>query len=156
MNDEAWMRLAIEAARKGIQLGQTPFGACIVRGEELICAMHNHVWIDGDITAHAEITALREACRELKRVELHDCTIYSTCEPCPMCFTACHWAKLPRVVFGASIEHAKAAGFRELTVSSHKLRELGESPVQIQGGFLENECAELFAEWLKRPDRKSY
>src|SRR5262245_61122601 len=146
MNDKEWMQLAIEAARTGIQTGQTPFGACLVRGDKLICAMHNHVWSDGDITAHAEITALREACRELKRIDLSDCTIYSTCEPCPMCFTACHWARIPRIVYGASIEDAQAAGFRELTLSNQKLRELGAGTVDIQGGLLKEECVALFTE----------
>src|SRR5437588_11290140 len=100
MSHEHWMRLAIETARHGIEQGQTPFGACIVRGDDLIVASHNVVWQTTDITAHAEITALREACRALRTIDLSGCTIYSTCEPCPMCFSACHWARLDRTVYG--------------------------------------------------------
>lgn len=154
--DEHWMRAALQIARDGIRDGQTPFGACLVRGDELIAARHNHVWKEQDITAHAEVTAIREACRKLGTVNLADCTMYSTCEPCPMCFTACHWAKIPRIVFGADIADAQAAGFTELSISNRQLRELGASGVELAGGVLKEECAALFSEWLKRPDRKGY
>ena len=94
MTDEHWMRLAIEKCREGIALGQSPFGAVIVRGDELVVAAHNVIWQSTDITAHAEVNAIRLACRKLNQVELRGCRIYSTTEPCPMCFSACHWAKL--------------------------------------------------------------
>ena len=105
--DEKFMRLAINKAKQGIKQGQTPFGACISKDGEVISCVHNIVWESLDITAHAEISAIREACKKLNTVDLSGCVIYSTCEPCPMCFSACHWAKISKIVYGAQIEDAK-------------------------------------------------
>jgi len=156
MTDQHLMRLALAEARKGMEQGQTPFGACIARdGEPVVCA-HNRVWLDTDITAHAEIVAIREACRKLRTVDLSGCVLYSTTEPCPMCFSACHWAKLSKVVFGASIADAQAAGFNELTISNEQMKESGRSPLVIQGGFMRDEAAQLFKDWSLRADRRVY
>jgi len=154
--DEHWMRLAIAKAREGVAAGQTPFGACVVRGDDAVAVAHNVVLRTTDITAHAEVTAIREACRALGTVDLGGCTIYSTCEPCPMCFSACHWANLDRIVYGASIADAAAGGFRELSVSNDQMKRLGGSTVQIEPGFLRDEAAELFKEWMKTPGRRTY
>lgn len=148
--------MAIAKARQGIALGQTPFGACIIRDGQVLACSHNTVWQTTDITAHAEVTAIREACRALGQVELNGSVIYSTCEPCPMCFAACHWAKIGKIVFGTSIADAKACGFSELSVSDSVLKDLGGSPVEIEGGFLREECQALFDEWSSRADAKRY
>ena len=116
--DEGYMRLAIQKAREGVAAGQTPFGACIVTaGGEVAACEHNVVWRTTDITAHGEVNAIRVACRSLGTIDLSGCTIYSTTEPCPMCFSAIHWAKIAGIVFGASISDAQAAGFNELAIS---------------------------------------
>ncbi|MDD2703568.1 MAG: nucleoside deaminase, partial [Candidatus Omnitrophica bacterium] len=104
------MRLAINKAVQGIRKGQTPFGACIVKGNRVISLAHNSVWRDTDITAHAEINAVRKACKKLKTIDLSGCVIYSTCEPCPMCFAACHWAGISAIIFGARIADARRSG----------------------------------------------
>src|SRR4051812_13423533 len=114
MNDEEFLRRAIEVCRQGIAAGQSPFGAVIVREGRVVVAAHNTVWRDLDPTAHAEVNALRAAAAALQSIELAGCTLYSTCEPCPMCLAASHWAKVDRVVFGAAIADATAAGFGEL------------------------------------------
>jgi len=150
------MRAAIDAARRGLEQGQTPFGAAIVRGDELVVAGHNMVWQATDITAHAEVTAIRQACRSLKTIDLTGCTIYSTCEPCPMCFSACHWARLDRIVYGAAIADAAAAGFNELPVSNVELKRLGASRVEIVAGILRDECRQLFQLWMNDPHRRGY
>src|SRR3990167_4880265 len=82
---EKFMRLAIDKARQGIKNEQSPFGVCITKNEEVISCVHNAVWESTDITAHAEILTIREACKKLNTVDLSGCVIYSTCEPCPMC-----------------------------------------------------------------------
>ena len=88
-----FMQLAIEAARKGMSTNMGgPFGAVIVRDNEVIAVAHNEVLGTNDPTAHAEIVAIRRATEKLKRFDLSDCSIYSTCEPCPMCLSAIHWA----------------------------------------------------------------
>jgi tRNA(Arg) A34 adenosine deaminase TadA len=147
MSDEAYMRLAIEKTREGIAAGQSPFGSVIVQGGQVIAATHNTVWRDGDPTAHAEVNCIRQAARELKTIALRGCTLYSTTEPCPMCLSAIHWAKLERVVFGATIADAAAAGFHELYVAAKELANMGRSPLRVEDGLLRDECAALFAEW---------
>lgn len=154
--DARWMRRAVEVAREGIEERQTPFGACIVRDGEEVAAEHNVVWASTDITAHAEVHAIRVACRRLGTVDLSGCEIYTTCEPCPMCFAACHWARLDRVVFGARIEDARDAGFSELTLSSEEMRERGGSPVELTSGVEREACVALFRRWEGRPGRRVY
>ncbi|MBA3045180.1 MAG: nucleoside deaminase [Candidatus Thermoplasmatota archaeon] len=150
------MHAAIDKAREGMGTGQTPFGACIVRNGEIIACEHNRVWGETDITAHAEIVAIREACRKLGTIDLSGCTIYTTTEPCTMCFSAIHWARIGRIIFGASIGDAADAGFNELTISNEKMKEMGESLVDITGGFMRQECVELFTEFVSRPEKKTY
>jgi tRNA(Arg) A34 adenosine deaminase TadA len=147
MSDEVHMRLAIGKTQEGIAAGQSPFGAVLVRGGEVIALTHNTVWRDGDPTAHAEVNCIREAARVLKTHALRGCTLYSTAEPCPMCLAAIHWAKIERVVYGASIADAAAAGFGELHVAAHELAALGRSPLRVESGLLREECAALFVQW---------
>lgn len=156
MSHESWMRIAIDKTREGIALGQTPFGACIVKDDGLIAAAHNRVWANLDSTAHAEINAMRAACAALQSIDLSGCTIYSTCEPCPMCFAACHWAKISTIVYGASIVDAQRAGFSELTIADAEMKRMGNSPLEIISGVSAEECRRLFDEWLARPDRRTY
>lgn len=151
--DRHFMGLAIEQARAGIAQGQSPFGAAIVRDDTVIAATHNRVWMEQDITAHAEVAAIRDACRNLASVDLRGTTIYTTTEPCPMCFAACHWAGIERIVYGAGIGDAQAAGFNELPISNERMREMGGSGVMLTPGVLREECVALFREFLDRGGR---
>src|SRR5947209_10405649 len=108
MDEQAFMWRAIEKAREGIGKRQSPFGAAVVRDGQVVAAAHNTVWLDTDPTAHAEVNALRQAAVALATIKLAGCVMYTTCEPCPMCLAAIHWAKLDRVVFGATIAAAAA------------------------------------------------
>lgn len=154
--DEKHMRKAIAAAREGMAAGQTPFGACIVKGGRIIASAHNSVWADTDITAHAEVNAIRRSCGKRKAIDLSGCTIYSTVEPCPMCFSAIHWANIDRIVYGAAIGDARAAGFRELTISNRRMRAMGKCTVKVSGGVLAKECRELLSAWSSRGSGKVY
>jgi len=156
MNDEKFMRLAIRKARQGVKRGQTPFGACIACKGKVVVAAHNEVFAHKDITAHAEINALHTACRRLGRIDLSDCVIYSTTEPCPMCFTACHWAKIPTVFYGTRIADAARHGFSEWPISDRKMELLGKSKIKLVPGFLRKECLELFDEWSKGKKKRTY
>lgn len=153
---EKCMRLAIHKAREGIEKGQTPFGACIVKNEEVISCTHNIVWQTMDITAHAEVNAIREACKKLNTVDLSGCVIYSTCEPCPMCFSACHWAKITKIIYGTRVDDAKKIGFNELTILNKEMKRFGNSPVEIVGDLLRQENLELFKIWYSRTDKRVY
>ncbi len=154
--NKKFMKMAIAKAKAGIRKGQTPFGACIVKKGRVISCEHNTVWKSCDITSHAEVHAIRKACKKLKNISLEGCTIYSTCEPCPMCFSACHWAKISKIVYGARISDAKKSGFNELNISNKVLKSKGRSRVKIVPDFMRRENAELFMLWQKLNKSKIY
>jgi tRNA(Arg) A34 adenosine deaminase TadA len=156
MNVEDLMRLAIEQARAGIAAGQTPFGCAIAIGDDVLAAAHNTVWATTDITAHAEITTLRQACARAGRVHLVGAVVATTCEPCPMCMSALHWARVESVYYGASIADAAAAGFNELGLSADEVVRQGGSSVTLSGGILTAECVELFAHWRRTSKSRAY
>ena len=150
IDPEKLMRYAIEAAQRGIESKQSPFGCAIARGDELVVACHNVVWQTTDITAHAEVTALREACRKLDQILLDDCIVATTCEPCPMCTSALHWARVQKVYYGATIADAATAGFNELKMDAATLLRTGGSQVILQNGVLQEDCKQLFTLWSAR------
>jgi guanine deaminase len=156
MTDRDFMRLAIAKAREGIAAGQSPFGSVLVLEGRAIATTHNSVWLDTDPTAHAEVNCLRVAARDLRTIGLEGSTLYSTCEPCPMCLAAIHWAKVDRLVFGASIADAAEAGFSEMPVAARELARLGRSPLAVEGGLLVEECVALFREWKGAGLGRSY
>ena len=153
---EKFMLLAIKKAEEGISKGQTPFAACIVKDNKLISSAYNMVWKNKDITAHAEIVAIREACRKLRTIDLSGMVIYSTCEPCPMCFSACHWAKIARIVYGLRIADAKKIGFNELAISNFFLKKSGKSTISLIGGVLRKENSNLFKKWVASNNKQLY
>ena len=109
---DEFMKEAIKEAFKGIGLrAGGPFGAVIVKDNKVIARGHNRVIETNDPTAHAEIVAIREATKLLGRFDLSDCILYTTCEPCPMCYSAAHWAKIPLIYYGATQVDAKNIGF---------------------------------------------
>jgi len=156
MADDYFMRLAIDMAKEGVLKGNAPFGACIVKDDEIIVCEHNRVWGDTDITAHAEIVAIREACKKLGSIDLGGMVLYATCEPCPMCFSAAHWAGITKIVFGARIKDAKKMKFRELNISNEKMIETARSKVESVGPFMRQENLDLMDYWNDIPGTKSY
>lgn len=153
---EELMRRAIEACRVGIAAGQSPFGCAIALDGEVLVASHNRVVLNTDITAHAEVVALREGCQRRSAIFLEGATVASTCEPCPMCMAALHWARVDTVLFGASIADARRAGFNELDVPAEELLRRGGSTVRLVPGVLRESCRELFDLWQKSPERSPY
>jgi tRNA(Arg) A34 adenosine deaminase TadA len=156
MDPAELMQLAIEKCHEGIAAGQSPFGCAIARGGRLLAATHNAVVQGTDITAHAEIVALRQACQAVGDIFLDGAIVASTCEPCPMCMAALHWARVDTVYYGATIAEAARAGFNELHLSAAELVRLGGSPVQLVPGVLSDECRGLFDVWLAKPNRQPY
>ncbi len=156
MDPETLMRLAIEKTRSGIAAGQTPFGCAIAIGDRVVAVEHNRVLATTDITAHAEVTALREACRSTDQLHLSGALVATTCEPCPMCMAALHWARVDTVYYGATIANATTGGFNELHIPASEIVRLGGSPVKLVGGILHSECAGLFEEWKAAGKARSY
>ncbi len=156
MDPSDLMRMAIDRCRQGLTLGQSPFGCAIARGEEILSCAHNTVVLTTDITAHAEVNAIREACLHTGNIHLEGAIVATTCEPCPMCMAALHWARVDTVYYGASIADADAAGFNELLLPAAELLKIGRSTLKLVPQVLSEECKELFAEWKANPARKAY
>lgn len=109
--DARYMRMAIDLSVENIDNGGGPFGAVIVRDGEVIATGVNRVVPNNDPTAHAEVNAIRNACQKLDTFQLEGCTVYSSCEPCPMCLSALYWAGVKRICYGNTKADAKAIDF---------------------------------------------
>ncbi len=153
---EDLMRLAIGAARTGVAKGQSPFGCAISLNGTVVAVSHNVVLLTTDVTAHAEIHALRDACRAVGDIHLTGAVVATTCEPCPMCMAALHWARVTTVYYGATIADAAAGGFNELHLPAAEVLRLGRSDVRLVAGILADECAALFSEWAQTPGARPY
>ncbi|MCU0650734.1 MAG: nucleoside deaminase [Candidatus Omnitrophica bacterium] len=154
--DPKFMMLAIKEAGRNLKKPDGgPFGACIVKNGNVIAVGRNTV-LRNDASCHAEINAIREASKKLKTYDLSGCEIYSTTEPCPMCFSAIHWARIDAVVFGTGISDARKIGFNELGISAKKMKKMGGSGISITAGFMLEECRGLFAAWERSPFKKVY
>ena len=156
IDPEQLMALAIDAAREGIRAGQSPFGCAVASPDGVVAVAHNQVLETIDITCHAEVNALRRACREVGAIHLTGFTVATTCEPCPMCMAALHWARVGVVYYGATIADAASAGFNELELPASELLRIGKSTVSLVPGVLSEECKALFAEWSRGPLARSY
>lgn len=144
MDVESLMRAAIDQAQAAIAAGQTPVGCAIALDDVVVAANHNRVLQTTDITAHAEIVTLREACARTGRIHLEGAVVASTLEPCPMCMAALHWARVDTVYYGATIADSTAAGFNELRIGAADVLRLGGSNVKLVGGILAQECVAVF------------
>ena len=155
--EEKFMLKAIEEARSGSSAGEGgPFGVVIVKDGEVLASAHNTVLKDNDPTQHAEVKAISEASRKLGNYDLSGCDIYSTTEPCPMCFGAIHWARIGRLFYGTDIEDVKKLGFNELAIPARYMKEAGDSPLEIHSGFMREECEGLLKFWENLPDKRVY
>jgi tRNA(adenine34) deaminase len=144
-NDLAFMRLALEQARKASALGEVPIGALLVRDDQVLARAHNFRESWQDPTAHAEIVAIREAATQSGSWRLTDTTLYVTLEPCAMCIGAIILARIPRLVFGALDPKAGACGSIFDLPSERKLNHR----VEVIGGVLEQESQELLQTFFK-------
>ena len=150
------MCLALREAEKNLSdMRGGPFGACIVKGNKVIAISRNTV-LKQDATCHAEINAIRKASKKLRTYDLSGCWIYSTTEPCPMCFSAIHWSKINVLVYGNSIADAKSIGFNELPISSDRMKKLGGAKLKIISGCMRDEADQLFKKWDRLPNKKLY
>lgn len=150
------LRRALKLAFDNASSGRGgPFGAVIASGEEIVAEGVNRVTAELDPTAHAEIGAIREACRKLGRFSLQGYTLYSSCEPCPMCLSAIYWARLDALFFAASREDAARAGFDDSLLYEQIPLPMNERRLRTSR-LLENEGTEAFAVWMNHPGRVPY
>lgn len=154
--DPELMRRAIAQARAGMRaLRGGPFGAVIVKDGRVIATGENRVTSESDPTAHAEIVAIRAACAAAGTHELRGCEIYSSCEPCPMCYAAIEWARLDRLWFAADRTDAAAAGFDDARLYAELAKPLSARSLRA-GQLLRDEAALVFTEWRALEDRVPY
>lgn len=154
--DPVFMREAIRLSRENVRDGKGgPFGCVVVKEGAVIARGTNLVTSTNDPTAHAEVTAVREACRTLGTFQLTGCDVYTSCEPCPMCLGALYWARPDRIFFANGRQDAAAAGFDDLFIYD----ELPKAPAArriptVQ--MLREEALEVFREWERKQDKVRY
>ncbi len=151
-----FMEAAIFEGRVGMRAGEGgPFGAVIVRNGEIVARAHNEVLGSNDPTAHSEVLAIRRAAAALGRFDLSDCEIYSSCEPCPMCFAAVHWAKIRTLVFGCTKGDAARIGFDDEFIYEVIRGTARRAQVSVRQENREEALA-LFGEWEHMAGRRMY
>ncbi|HEY2547486.1 MAG TPA: nucleoside deaminase [Candidatus Acidoferrum sp.] len=152
----AFMARAIQLSIDGVQSGRGgPFGAVIVRADEIVAEGSNQVTSTNDPTAHAEVVAIRRACEKLGAFELKDCEIYTSCEPCPMCLGAIYWARLARIYFASTAADAAKAGFDDSFIYGELKRTFAERKIPtIQ--LMREEALAGFRAWADRSDKIPY
>lgn len=151
MND--FMKLAVEEAEKGIASNEGgPFGCVIVKNGEVVGKGHNQVVKNNDSTCHGEMMAIRDACRKTGNFDLSGCELYTTGEPCPMCFGAILWANISKVFYGCNINDTEKIGFRD--------RRFYEDSEKIKAELFEEngreECLELYRKYSQRIEKTNY
>jgi tRNA(Arg) A34 adenosine deaminase TadA len=154
--DKTFMSRAIDIAQEGMDSGKGgPFGAVVVHNGEIIGEGCNQVTSTHDPTAHAEIVAIREACRTLGAFQLENCSIYTSCEPCPMCLGAIYWARPERVFFACTRDDAARAGFDDDFI----YEELGKSHEErrlVIMNLMRDEALQVFERWMEKNDKTEY
>lgn len=150
-----FLKRSIELAEQSVQNGGGPFGAVIVKDGKIIAEAENSVTKDLDPSAHAEVNAIRNACKILQTHELSQTEIYCSCEPCPMCLSAIYWAHIPKVYFAADRIDAASAGFDDGFIYSEF-----EKPVENRSISMIQaktpDCKKPFEAWFEKKDRKDY
>lgn len=155
MTKEELMRRAIELSENSVRNGGGPFGAVIAKDGEIIAEGSNKVTINNDPTAHAEVCAIRNACKILNTFELADCVIYTSCEPCPMCLGAIYWARLSKIFYANDRKDAAEIGFDDDFIYEEIAIEpqYRKKPSEI---LLRNEAINAFRMWTLKDDKTKY
>jgi len=156
MDKNKYMQLAIDLAKENVKKGfGGPFGAVIVKNGEVIAQAANSVTSTNDPTAHAEVNAIRQACKKLNTFNLSGCEIYASCEPCPMCLSAIYWARIDKVYVAATKKDAAEAGFDDEFI--YKELDLPETKRQLKTSeLLMEEGQKPFIEWKQKADKITY
>ena len=155
MTNKELMRRAIELSKQSVRNGGGPFGAVIARNGEIVAEGSNCVTIDCDPTAHAEVSTIRKACKALGTFDLSGCEIFTSCEPCPMCFGAIYWAHLDKIYMGNDRKDAAKIGFdddfiyQEIALGAEQRKK----PSEV---LLREEALEAFKMWDEKEDKTEY
>ncbi len=155
MTNEELMRRAIELSENSVRNGGGPFGAVIAKDGVIVAEGSNKVTIDNDPTAHAEVCTIRNACQKLDTFDLSGCVIYTSCEPCPMCFGAIYWAHLDKIYYANDRKDAGKIGFDDDFIYKEIALEpqYRKKPSEI---LLRNEAINAFKMWTLKDDKNEY
>lgn len=155
LEDQKFMQMAIELSIENIDSGGGPFGAIIVRDGELIAEGANRVVPNNDPTAHAEVVAIRNACQKLQTFNLEGCTVYTSCEPCPMCLSALYWAGIERICYANTKRDAAAIEFDDSFIYDQLRLDYDHRSIHCEH-FMRNEALEAFVKWQNKVDKIEY
>ena len=151
-----FMKKALEIASGNASTqGGGPFGAVIVKDGKVVSAAGNTVTPDNDPTAHAEVNAIRNACKELKTFDLSGCVLYTSCEPCPMCLSASYWARIEKIFFAAGRDDAAKAGFSDAFIYDQFDLPVNERSLPAER-IMEEEGLQPFELWLRNENKRAY
>jgi len=153
--DERFLLEAIRLADESIANGGGPFGAVLVKDGEIVGRGTNRVTQNNDPTAHAEVLAIRDACRSLDDFQLTGCELYVNCEPCPMCLAAAYWARVDAVYYAANADDAAAAGFDDVVIRNEMLHPPSERQLVMKQALRE-QAMPTFARWRELEDKIEY
>lgn len=155
MGNKEFMRKVIELSVENVKNGGGPFGAVIVKGDEIVATGVNRVTAHNDPTAHAEVSAIREACRRLGTFDLSGCEIYTSCEPCPMCLGAIYWAHLDKIYYGNNKDDAADIGFDDSFIYE-ELALPRQNRKKAMEELLPEEAIAAFDLWRNTADKTEY
>lgn len=155
MTDKEYMRMAISMATANVEADGGPFGAVIVKDGEVIGRGVNRVTASCDPTAHAEVNAIRDAAKRTGSYDLEGATIYTSCEPCPMCLGAIYWAHISKIFYGNTQADAAAIDFDDSFIYRQLEKPAAERAIP-QVELLRGEAQETFRAWAQKPDKKEY
>lgn len=155
MKDREYMQQAIDLSVENVRNGGGPFGAVIVKDGRVVATGVNRVTANCDPTAHAEVSAIREACQKLQSFKLEGCTIYTSCEPCPMCLSAIYWAGISKVYYGNTKQDAEDIDFSDKFIYDEieKSPSLRAIPMEM---MMRDEAQIAFDEWKNKEDKIEY
>lgn len=151
-DDAYYLRLAVEGSRRGLRSGNGPVGAVVVLGGQIVGEGHNRTNLDLDLTAHAEMVAIRDGVRKCGRLDgLVGATLYTSCQPCPMCYSASRWAGIARIVYALSVEDTYALGKELGFVDVEHFADLRNPQLEIpQLQLLREEALPVLEEFVQR------
>ena len=153
--DKCFMQQAIQLSVDNIDEGGGPFGAVIVKDGEIVATGANRVVPNNDPTAHAEVTAIRNACKKLGTFCLDGCTVYTSCEPCPMCLSALYWARVKRICYANTKSDAAEIEFDDTFIYDQLDLPYENRAIQCDH-FMRNEAIAAFKKWASKTDKKCY
>lgn len=153
--DARFMEMAIRLSEENVDMGGGPFGAVIVRGGQIVATGTNRVVPNNDPTAHAEVMAIRNACQTLGTFQLDGCTIYTSCEPCPMCLSALYWAGVRRICYGNTKEDAKGIDFDDSFIYDQLELDYADRQIVCEH-FMRDRALKAFQKWAAKSDKVEY